>query len=112
MGSSIQTSYQGWSIYTQCDESPPMDYGAGRSMVYAVRGFAERNRRVEFALECGDSQRINMPALDHRALHFFDFIKAHEYVRNLIERAIDEREAEAEAVGASVSDMPPLSSGR
>ena len=101
MASSIQTSYHGWSIYTQCDESPPMDYGAGRPMVHAVRGFAERNQRVEFALECSDSRRINMPALDHRALYFFDFIKAHEYVRNIIERTIDEREAEIGDVNVS-----------
>ena len=69
-------------------------------MVHAVRGFAEKIGSEEFTLECDYTSRINIPAIDERALYFFDFIKAHDYVREALERAVDERTAKSLAGGA------------
>lgn len=86
-----QQDYEGWNIYTMCDEARPLDWGPGRPLIYAVRGFAEYTRPADYKPGYDDVTRIDVPPQDNAPLHFFDFNRAHEHVVDALKKTIDNR---------------------
>lgn len=87
----MQDEYEGWTIYTTCEEARPHDWLPGRPMIYSIRGIAEYRYRDEVRPSYDDTSRIDFPPQGEPPSQFFDFNKAHEYVRATLQATIDQR---------------------